>query len=412
MTKKAVWTLPVNVHPAKSVDWCIPVPDDPYYRAAFAGALLNLASAYNWQDDEAHTAKQVALVWREIIDSLKKCTDCPEIETGEEWEDTLAICESLRWNNGVLQGFCCGEWVDIPTDDTAPIPGGSVQPSSGSRPSAGQSKCVQRSMTARDVYLVPFGVQNGDIITVSARDGAWSDDGVLWTCTDGTPFSLGSCSGSRYHSGGDPDATLYHGQLMLSVGGQYISATDGPVTLSGLTGQQQLTVMPNFTPGAFAGGTIQYQICVQNGATPPPSDWSHTFNFALSDNGFTPGITAIYVPGVGFQTANSPGAIDLALPGTAGLTGYTVFFATDGPDYACDGGQQQIEVGKRAAGGGAFTSWHLEACDISGAFTSTTFDGAFTIAAADLIDISWFNGGASFFNIVQLELRGTGVNPF
>lgn len=302
----AKWTLPNTVHPTTSTEWCVPVPDDPFYRAAFLGALADLGAAYKWQDDLAHTAKDVAQVWRDIADNLERCHG--EIETiAEEWEDSLAICESLRWNNGVLEGFCCGEWAPIDSIGSAPIPGDTTQPSSGSRPAVGASTCFNRSMGARDIFLVPFGVQNGDIVTVTALSGAWSNDGTRWTCTDGTPFALGICAGSRYHDAGDPDPiTLFHGQLMLDVGGQLLSGTDGPVTMSGLTGQQQLTIRPNFLVSADTGGTIQYRICVQAGGSAPPIAWCRYVDFSLSDFGFGTGSANIaYLPGHGFEGTGS-----------------------------------------------------------------------------------------------------------
>lgn len=89
----AKWTLPNVVNPSTSVCYTIPVPNERFHIGAFLGALQNLGSAAQWADDEAHTAKDVAQVWRAIIDELEKevCSGCkhtngeflPPLEAGE-----------------------------------------------------------------------------------------------------------------------------------------------------------------------------------------------------------------------------------------------------------------------------------------------------------------------------------------
>ena len=67
---RARWILPEVVDPPDRICYTVAVPNERQHIAAFKGALLNLASATQWADDEAHTAKQVALVWRDIFDNL------------------------------------------------------------------------------------------------------------------------------------------------------------------------------------------------------------------------------------------------------------------------------------------------------------------------------------------------------
>jgi len=286
MTKKAVWTLPLNVHPAKSVDWCIPVPDDPYYRAAFWGALLNLASAYNWQDDPDHTAKEVALVWRDIIDGLERCLDEPTIKVIQEWSEEMCLRCNIRFHDGVLQVLDCGQWVDVDGQSDGLVPGGAVQPGSGSRPAIGQSTCYEVLLNANNQWQLPFAVNDGDTVTISNIDGAWSDGTALWTCPDGTPFVLGQCFGARGHATGDPDGTLYHMQLLAKVGSVYYSGTDGAFTIPGGTGTQNLILQANDADLGDNRGSIRLKICVENGGTPPIENWCYTFNFTLSDYGW------------------------------------------------------------------------------------------------------------------------------
>jgi len=307
----AKWVLPDEVHPATSTSWCVPVPDDPFYRAAFLGALAALGSAYKWQDDPDHKAKEVAQVWRDIADNLQKCMPDPKppIFMSEESEIEMALICDIRIHNGNLQvknGCDCDGnsiWADVCSDGSTLGSDGTVQPSEGARPDPGDSECVTRQMSGKDSYLIPFGVQNGDTITVSNRTGAWSNDGISWTCTDGTPFVLGSCVGSRYHVAGDPDATLFHGQLALLIAGSYYSLTDGALVLSGLpSGLQQATVVPNFEVGNASAGNISFKLCVENGATPPVGTWCKVFDFRGSDYDFIPDGHTEWVPGVGFRS--------------------------------------------------------------------------------------------------------------
>jgi hypothetical protein len=64
MTRKnppAQWVLPDVVNPPDSICITVPVPNDRKHIGAFYGALFNLTSARFWQDDLAHTAREVAL---------------------------------------------------------------------------------------------------------------------------------------------------------------------------------------------------------------------------------------------------------------------------------------------------------------------------------------------------------------
>jgi len=84
---RAKWTLPDVVEPTTHKCYTISVPNDRFHIAAFLGALQDLGSAMQWADDEAHTAKDVALVWRDIIDNL-----CAE----ETDEDCCMVCSPVN----------------------------------------------------------------------------------------------------------------------------------------------------------------------------------------------------------------------------------------------------------------------------------------------------------------------------
>ena len=68
------WVLPEVVDPLTTVCFQVPVPNDIHHIAAFKGAIFELAKAYSWQNDDAHTAKDVAAVWLNIFNNLEECT--------------------------------------------------------------------------------------------------------------------------------------------------------------------------------------------------------------------------------------------------------------------------------------------------------------------------------------------------
>jgi len=141
----AKWVLPEVVDPDDRLCMKIPVPNDRFHIAAFRGALLNLAAAYKWQDDVDHTAKDVALVWRDIIDDLNWGCGLDDVRQNEEnpctlektfdgetWEafaDLQKCPPHIRVNNGVIEWFdpTDSTWkplegTDERKDGTAPIP--------------------------------------------------------------------------------------------------------------------------------------------------------------------------------------------------------------------------------------------------------------------------------------------------
>lgn len=407
----AKWVLPNTVHPATSTSWCVPVPDDPFYRAAFLGALASLGAAYKWQDDADHTAKEVADVWREIADNLQKCMDEPQSSGSFAlWEDEVSLHCNIRIHNGKLQvtnGCDCDGaaiWADVCSDGSTLSQDGTITPDSGDRPGPGDSECLPISLAAGKSFIIPFGLQSGDIVTATGLQGSWSSNGVGWTCTDGTPFALGQCDGERYHDVGDPDATLYHGQLALFIGGQYLSLTDGPITLSGLSGSQQGIVIGNMTAGFGAGGTIGLNLCVQSGATPPITTWCHYLDLTLSSYGFyAPSGNGQWVAGVGLMPFAPGDSIDMhrdfSAPVT--ITYMKYWYLVDGSLSGCDANAQTSNNDGVAVPAPTASSSVQNA------------DAAFVSVNPDYIRIVNTGCAGETQNIaIALEVHGTGTDPF
>jgi len=69
-TSRQQWVLPDPVDPLGRVCMILQVPDSREHLAALRGALLSLGAAYNWANDEDHTAKDVALLWQDILGDM------------------------------------------------------------------------------------------------------------------------------------------------------------------------------------------------------------------------------------------------------------------------------------------------------------------------------------------------------
>lgn len=263
----AKWTLPDNINPATSTCYTIPVPDDPFHRAAFWGALLDLASAYKWADDPDHKAREVALVWRNIVDALRPgpCNDGSTGPIDFNMEEFMScLCEVLRWHNGKLQALCCGDWTDIPGFESV-ITDGGTQPPPGGVLAPGQCQTYNAVLQANGQFLLPNPVQEGYTIEISGVVGGWTD-GAVWYCPDGGNYILGVCNpAGKHHVGGDPDATAYHMQLMALINGIYYPVVMGSttsITVPSGTPASEVSFVANDASLSDNGGSVNFQVQV------------------------------------------------------------------------------------------------------------------------------------------------------
>lgn len=284
MTRKnppAKWVLPNVVDPPTSTCWRVPVPDDPFHRAAFLGALAALGSAYKWQDDVAHTAKQVADVWRRIADDLERCQDITEIIKIYESEETMPIrtdCDCRVW------ALCCdGTEKELATVAMLSQP---TQPGSGTpQPKPGTSQCYSGHLIADKFWLIPTIVSTGDVITIGAIEGATSDNHIDWYCPDGSIFFAGNCGGGGGTKPTDVAPTLQHMQVICEIAGVYYSAKPGDtITVpSGVTNAIALLRMNCVTDPAGNSGDLTLSVCVANNAA---VTWAHTIDLLTTAGGF------------------------------------------------------------------------------------------------------------------------------
>jgi len=317
----AKWVIPDVINPPEHLCFQISVPNNKYHIAALRGALYNLTSARFWGDDIAHSAIQVASVWEKLFDAAK-FTDCDgtivTVPSIEEWESDMDICEALRWHNGRLQGFCCGEWSDIGSDDGSAPNGGAGQPSGGAPQPPSNGGCQQYTgdFAANSQWLLPYYVSAGDALTNNGASGAGQGStDISWYCVDGKAFALGACVASTYTNAGNPLPSALQGKLIANVGGTWYPFAPGDViTVAGGISHQPVYIQANF-PLSGASGSYHIDVTACNNAV---GVFSHQFDFVTGDGGWFPdtalcgGLCATYTPGVGWQSvipgSGSPGS--------------------------------------------------------------------------------------------------------
>lgn len=186
----------------------------------------------------------------------------------------MALCESVRWQNGVLQAWCCGEWQDVPGQPSQGI-GGPGQPGGGTpqpQPGGGQT-CYHGQFPATGSWLVPTVVNAGDTVVLSNATGA-GQDGILgpWKCPNGQTFFAGQCIGIAGPVGSDPLPTANHMELLFYIDGTYYSAMGGPVTVPGGVSNAEVLVVVNDSTTTDNSGSYSFDVCVTNNAV---MSWSH-----------------------------------------------------------------------------------------------------------------------------------------
>lgn len=279
------WPLPDVVHPPDTICFRVNVPNNRAYIGAFYGAMFLLSKPYAWGDDAAHTAIEVGKVWRDIFDGLI-AGDCVDLVPTffEELEYQMSICEQLRWQNGVLQGFCCGEWVNIAGQPPQGI-GGTDQPGNGSeQPQPGGCALYHGKMGAKAVWYLPTVVSDGDTIEVSSVTGIWNDGGeVAWRDYTGDQSFGGNNVGNPVLVGTDPLPSVNHMALICLIDATYYDLSSGVLTVSGGHSNAQVTLQPNDSPIDNDNGELSFDITVCNNQA---AAFTHVFNFALEDGGF------------------------------------------------------------------------------------------------------------------------------
>jgi len=230
-TEPARWVLPAIVNPPDRMCVQIMVPREKQHIAAFRGALLALASAYKWSDDIDRTAKDVAIVWRDVIDNIVICDEIEGDCCVVDWEDGLM---ETRQEGCKFQAKCIdGSWATLfdATDciNEAIREAASLSPQGA--PDEGDAKTACLTLPAIGRLISPIAVSPGDTVTITDAHGAWYGDGITfhWYCPDGNQFALGLCLGEIVGPGfaapsGHPMPGTLRMRLIAKYGDLYFDA--------------------------------------------------------------------------------------------------------------------------------------------------------------------------------------------
>lgn len=277
---KARYVLPNRVDPPDTVCYKIHVPNDEQHIAAFLGQIYALGRAYSWANDESHTAREVSAVWFSIFNNLKKCGN--DAETGFAGAGGGDDDPMIRQNpdnpcelQNSVDGVTWCTWADlslcVPTGQPS---GNQRQPTPG-----GDPVCYSGVLHANGRFLVPTTASTGDTIQLSKVDGAGTDAGIIWYCSDGEIYFGGACIGGFTDDGGDPLPSAHHMVVIAKVGSVYLDLTSGdPVTVPSGILNQAITLQVNDADLSDNDGQYNVSVCVQNNL---PADWSSALNFQL-----------------------------------------------------------------------------------------------------------------------------------
>lgn len=216
MIKGLLHHLPDVVRPPDTVCYAIEVPNDPWYLRAFVGTFFELASARSWDNDEAHTALQVAQVWLEIALALK-----PGCSNGSGAGDSGGDMPRLRQNPDnpcLLEQECLpDQWVTL-FDASLCVQANTGQPSpGGDGPGPGQTQQFCLKLSGNGKVLLPIAVQGGWTLTLTNKTGGWTDGGGDWNCPNGQSYIGGLCFGVGGLDGGDPLPTALHASIIAEI---------------------------------------------------------------------------------------------------------------------------------------------------------------------------------------------------
>lgn len=317
----AKWTLPTVVNPALRRCFVIEVPDETMHIAAFRGALLDLASGYKWADDPSHTARDVALVWRDVIDNMLDCGALMaevdiRIKPGVPCVIQLTTDGGITWLDKANVHECAVNTINEELGASSHQPGARSQAGEqphGAAPLPGECFGFDGTLMANSRWLIPIAVASTYTLRLSYVSGAAWDGNLthFWTCAYGGEFLLGQCI--QNYLPNDPTCPMPAEHPMRLI----LALPDGTYAALPLDGSEYTIpngqpagnyfIMVNDTELSDNQGSFGFHLDVCN------SGFNHRFDFTQSDGGWA--LTALpwgasgqYQAGTGWVSTCNGGA--------------------------------------------------------------------------------------------------------
>jgi len=279
---RAKWPLPEIVNPVDHICFTVKVPNERAHIAAFVGNLYNLTKAMQWADDDDHTAKEVANVWKPLIEDVERqaenedgsCGMSIQFRQSEECLLEVSTDGGATWDvvfNAQLCAFNTAKGlIDQMLEDGTL--GGSQHPPDGDTP-VGFCKTYHVTLLGNGRWLCPIPIKANYTIQISNAVGG-ANDGTIddWRCPSGTAYILGECgSGTGGTEPTDPLPSLGHMRLIMRYDGTYRDAYNLTHTVSSsLIGSHDLEFQVNDDPLSDNSGSYQFdlQICNYGSCVP------------------------------------------------------------------------------------------------------------------------------------------------
>lgn len=412
----AKWVLPEVVDPVQRICVTLEIPDDRHHRAAFLGALLDLGSAYKWQDDAAHTAKDVALVWRDVYDKMKFCELPPEPIFSNGIIEDFAMPIRVDCDCRVWVTCCDGTEVELATVGMIDRP---TQPGDGSEtPTPGGCVTYHARIDGPGLWFSPAVVNTGDTIEVTLPSGATYDPvSAIWRCPDGNIFFAGACVPGLTTDAGNPMPAVPQGKLIARIGATHYDVIPGLFAVPASISDEPLTFLFNYATPEGSAGQVTFDVNICNNAA---VQWQHDINLKISTAGFEQTDGGLWTPSVGWQSQQVNGVPNngqqlravLDFGQAVSLNQLGLVFDTIAGTH---GGTTYQQIGYRDIGGG-----YHQLDIINGPTTGTgqtlSYSGAVTAYGVEIIGVIDVraNPGATdgLWTIYTMPIGGVGYDPF
>lgn len=405
------WVLPDVIDPPRKC-FQIEIPDDFHHRAAFFGAIYELTRWYNWQRDDAHTAKDVAAVWKGIWraanDKFYSQQGSCEMQTLLRMDSLCGILQvsydgGTVWSNLVDIGSCVSAGVQSAVDNGQV--GSPSQPGASGSVPVHDCKSYNVTLRGNERWMSPNPVEAGYTVIVQNAQGGWADtNSVLseWSCPSGTAYTLGNCGVYRPTAPSDPLQSAAHMRLIGYCNSVWVDMYNQTYVVPNGTPLSNFTLQANDGDLSDNQGSITLRVTICN-----YSQWCYEFDFTVSDGGWVPDdIYAIYEPGVGW--ASQPGSGGRVLHMRKSITAGTLvtelryWWHTDIAPDNIHGYPYYDSIG----------GWTYNGQDMSGQWFQ---DGQRETNFLGLMSGNGTgsgNGNGAHYWITKARITGVGINPF